>query len=655
MGNKKRAYRLLLLGLLGAAAFLPLGLARAQNDDPSPTPTPSQTPPPPTDPPSGPVETLVRHTITFSGTSLVKAWSYALGEMAKPSEEAQTKIEEQYSGALDATRNFTTQGLYGFSSGEVIEATREMWKKSLWVAALFFPLVLVVDILAVYGGQGGGGGYQIRAEIILVALRSMLALAAAALSFVLANMVLKIGWGLAELLRNPGAIDQLARSASQVLQVSNFATLLSGGQLGIVSFFLSLFFTILALLLISALWLSYAAIVTVAVVGTVLAPVLLVLGNFDPFRWLYFTWVRIMGAVALLPAANAIILNVSATVLKAEISPGIKAIVALGIVGILISVNFLVGKMVYGPVLAAAKQAIGITAGFVKLAVAGAAYAAGAPGALGMMGGSGAGGGPGGSEGSVPLAAENANRSTGTGSGRASAARGSLPSKLDDFLARNGTAIGDALTARNPIAQAGFRTAAGLPMFPQQERQAISSAQQRARQEARDADQKAGREARDLVPEKIAAAGAASFFGSTANVGSLFGKRTAERDGFRGGFEQPTVEALGRIGAQTGGLPQFFAPLAGVGVQPGQLIGATYELAARRAGTKGLDLYADATHGAGGFMSKAEAERILMAARDAGGEIGKWAGEVLRESRSKKGYVSEPGEAVKKYMGLLGR
>jgi hypothetical protein len=331
--------------------------------------------------------------------------------------------------------------------------------------------------------------------------------------------------------------------------------------------------------------------------------------------------------------------------------------VALGIVGILISVNFLVGKMVYGPVLAAAKQAFGITAGFVKLAVAGAAYAAGAPGVLGMMGGSGAGGGPGGPEGGLPLAADsgNPNRSAGAGPGRSATASGSLPSRLDGLLARNGTVIGDTLTARNPIAQAGFRAAAGLPVSPQQERQAISSAQQRARTEARDADQKAWREARDLVPEKIAAAGAASFFGSTANVGSLFGKRTAERDGFRGGFEQPTVEALGRIGAQPGGLPAFFAPLAGTGVQPGQLIGATYELAARRAGTKGVDLYADATHGAGGFMSKAEAERILLAARDAGGEIGKWAGEVLRESRSKKGYVSEPGEAAKKYMGLLGR
>jgi len=647
--KKRRGYRLVLLVLLAAAAFLPLRLARAQNGTPSATPAPSQTPPPPTAPPGSPVETLVRHTITFSGTSLVKAWSSALGEMAKPSEDSQAKIERQYYGALDATGNFTTRGLYGFSNGDVVAAAREMWKKSLWVAALFFPLVLVVDILAVYGGQGGGGGYQIRAEIILVALRSMLALAAAALSFVLANTLLKIGWGLAELLRNPGALDQLARSASEALTVSNFASLLSGGQLGIISFFLSLFFTILALLLISALWLSYAAIVTVAVVGTVLAPVLLVLGNFDPFRWLYFTWVRIMGAVALLPAADAILLNVSAAVLKADIGPGIKAIVALGIVGMLISVNFLVGKMVYGPVLSAARQAFDLTAGFVKLAVAGAAFAAGAPGAPGMLGGSGAGGGPGGPQGGLPLAADNGSRSASAGSGRTGVTGPFTPSKLDDFLARNGTAIGDALTARNPIAQAGFRVASGLPVSPGAERQAISS----ARQEARDADQKAWREGRELAPEKIAAAGAASFFGSTANVGSLFGRRTAERDDFRGSFEQPTVEGLGRIGARPGGLPAFFAPLAGAGIQPGQLVGATYELAARRAGTKGVDLYADATHGAGGFMSRAEAERILTAAREAGGEIGKWAGEVLREARSRKGYVSEPGEAARKYMGLL--
>lgn len=310
--------------------------------------------------------------------------------------------EQPLNFALLFTVGYSADGLEQVRSIEgrvnLAEKIYPYWRISLSVAVAFFPLILIANIAQSY--TSGSSAPVARAEMLSSVVLALLRFAFVASSWWAANTVIKVSWGLAQQLAEvdigPSG-SEIAALLTRLILKTTLSSLVRPGT-ALLIFYLLLFVFFLTLLLITALLLSHYAFIALSAIFIVLAPIVIAVGALPFFGWLYGTWLKTVSGILLLPVADVLILKLAFTILPLETGVSIvRLATALGVIGVLISVNFTIAKTVYTPVLQAAKMAgksvigLGKLAG--SLALAGAGGAGLASTASGMLDGNNPGGG----------------------------------------------------------------------------------------------------------------------------------------------------------------------------------------------------------------------------------------------------------------------
>jgi hypothetical protein len=271
------------------------------------------------------------------------------------------------------------------------------WRVSLTVALTLFPLILIANIAQVY--TSGSSAPVARAEMLQSLVYALLRFGFVAGSWWLTNTVIKITWGLAEQI----ALVDVGPSGGEIAAFLTKLIITAG--VGVINprtaifwFYVLLFFFFLAVMLVLALMLSHYAFIAIASIFVVIAPAVIAIGSLPFFNWLYGTWVKMTSGLLMLPIANVLILKLALTILPfSGAGSMVQMFVALGVLGVLITVNYAIAKTVFGPAMQSAKMAGKSMFALGKLAAQAVSVASGAGGmgtAIGsMLGNHGGGGG----------------------------------------------------------------------------------------------------------------------------------------------------------------------------------------------------------------------------------------------------------------------
>lgn len=366
---------------------------------PSPQPTPGAPPVPPSGssaplegtPSAQPnaIQQIVRHTITFSTSSLIDAITEAFVELSRKSMDGTVrKVLPAMDSSMAWVAEVDEAGLSKFPRFEA--AVRNAWNAVLKAALVFAPLVLALAVLAILGG--GGSAAEMRAETITQALQVLISYAGAAASFYLLSLAIRASWGLTAFIWQ----SDLGVEAEPVhLILSGLISLVSGALLGMAlplfGVYLLFFFVFTILALLGALGLALAAGTALLALGVIVAPLMLGLGSIPQFRWLTWTWTRLMTGVLLLPVLNAILLKVTSVMLVTMMdalgggqlgSALLGFFVVAGALSLVIGINYKVGQLVFGPLMEVHRKALAATKAVAALAAAAATVALGGPGLL---------------------------------------------------------------------------------------------------------------------------------------------------------------------------------------------------------------------------------------------------------------------------------
>jgi len=408
---------------------------------PAPDPDLIATPQPTPTPKPGVVQRIVNHTISFSSSSLMEAITEAFVELGRKSMDgALDKVLPAMDGSMAWMTEVDASGLTKFPEFE--SALRGGWDAMLKASLVIAPLVMALNVLAILGG--GGGAVQARAELITRGLEGLLSYAGAASSYYLISLGVRASWGLTAYVWGVDfgmQVEPAGVMLGAVISTIGAALLSMTMPLFAIYFLFFLVFVVLALL--GALGVALAAVTALLALATIVAPLMAALGSIPQFRWLSWTWTRLLLGLLLLPILNAILLKVGAvmqvTMLGAmgggELGSALMSFfVVAGSLSLIIGINFKVGQGVFAPLAAVHRKALNATKSVAVLAAAGAGVAMGGPGVLkaGMGLGGGLGGGPttgvGGALGNLPAA--NPGNGLGNAGGSARTGTASLPPRL---------------------------------------------------------------------------------------------------------------------------------------------------------------------------------------------------------------------------------
>lgn len=391
------------IGLACSLLSVPAG-ASAQNgaapppqSTPVPTAVPTGAPPPEDGPPASGTATpqpniiqqIIRHTITFSSSSLVQAITEAFVELGRKSMDGAVK---EVLPAMDASMAWLTEvdstGLSKFPDFE--QAVRAAWNAMLKVALVFAPLVLAMTVLAILGG--GGSAAEARAEVIAQALQVLVSYATAAASFYLLSLGIRASWGLTAFI---WSMDLGVEIEPARVLLGGVITALSTQFLSMTvplfAIYLLFFLVFLILALLGALGLALAGTTALLALGVIIAPLMIALGSMPQFRWLTWTWTRLMTGLLLLPVLNAILIKVASLMhvtMLGSLGGGslgsalLSFFVVAGALSLVIGINYKVGHLVFAPLMEIHKKAFGATKSVALLAAAGVAIALGGPSVL---------------------------------------------------------------------------------------------------------------------------------------------------------------------------------------------------------------------------------------------------------------------------------
>jgi hypothetical protein len=290
----------------------------------------------------------------------------------KSAESAADKLREQLSppvqDAFLMLLNFSSMGLDGVQGGRFVGPTFDLWQRAFKVAMILFPLVATINAATVL--TEGLSAPIARAEAFKSVTTSILNFLFAWGSFLIVNYALKIGWGTTSLLLDgagAGDLDGWLKALAGTV-VGGLVSLAGMPGMGLVFFYIFLFLVFLMLMLVFAMLISYYALILIAIVLIVIAPIVIVVGDLPQFRWLYGMWVKVASGVVFVPIANAILFQLWDSFGLVG-GPGtiMAPIISLGLVSLIITVNFTIGKFVFAPVFEAHKQAFGATVALAKV------------------------------------------------------------------------------------------------------------------------------------------------------------------------------------------------------------------------------------------------------------------------------------------------
>jgi hypothetical protein len=264
------------------------------------------------------------------------------------------------------------------------------------VAAALMPLALVITVgSAMKEGVTSITGYANAREALL---NWLIGVGAAAASFFLIEKGIDLSGAAASAVRASmgQTIAEEWDLGEQLLgSIINVGILKSSGPL--MQLFLGFFALFTMIAVVSSIILALLSREVILLLLVAVSPIIFVMGSLRPLRWLSGLWTKAMVIALLLVPMNYMLLAIAVLVsAKANaFSTGLAGsilgmLVGIGVISVMVGLNGVFGKMVYGAAMEIAQKAWGSTLGVLQLAAVAAGFVV-APAAAGLMsGGSGA-------------------------------------------------------------------------------------------------------------------------------------------------------------------------------------------------------------------------------------------------------------------------
>jgi hypothetical protein len=383
-----------------AFSSLPLEMGGGELNGPGPTPSPKPEPDSTPDPGNKDEgkeviireETVVKE-IYFPYEGLSGGIAGAITDILKNMTDG---TKSKFQGTLENFQDNLPS--YEATFTEVMFST---WKITATIAGILTPLVLsMVVASALKTGTSSVLGYAAARENLL---NWVISVAAAASSYFLLSKAIAFSKAL-EVAIADGVADAVGESIHwgyHLIERLLFINITPSP----ISWILGFFAILLIVALCGTIILSWFAIKVVVLLMTALAPIVLIMGVLTPFRWLQGLWLKVTTIALLLWPVNVLLIGISVLIITTRFfSENISLsndlfcyFVAAGIVSILIGLNSMFGKLVYGAAIEVAgklKDALstaftmGLNLAMIPLGAAGmSGKIAGSPGALGKTAG----------------------------------------------------------------------------------------------------------------------------------------------------------------------------------------------------------------------------------------------------------------------------
>ena len=292
----------------------------------------------------GPVVQHVVHVMRFPIDSMTRALNTALSNILR--------------GTFDGLSDLYASTMHSVAFGEYawgpsMDMVRPIWTQVLGVAVVLWPLVLALNVLvAARGGVVGGAlGYADLKESILEWIGACVM---AAISLYVLDWGIRLSNAISFSLMpsDPGSICYgIAHALADVSLINVIGMMVPGGMI-----FLGVFFLTLGFALIVGFMLAFIARYVMLFVLISLAPLALTLGAVPPTRWLSWLWAKGVTLALLVGPANAILLNLAFRG-SASGAPIVRFVIVLGIISILIGINYTLIQAVFGAVAGIAQRA----------------------------------------------------------------------------------------------------------------------------------------------------------------------------------------------------------------------------------------------------------------------------------------------------------
>ena len=354
--------------------------------------------------------------------------------------------------------------------GDIKEVRQDVWSVGIVIAGLLMPLSFMASVVAAMkDGTTSVTGYASVREALL---NWLIGAGAAISSYFLLSKIITLSQAM-----NVAILERVLAQA-----VGNFdlgeamwgalvvATTYSVANVG--AFVVALFGMVMGIALTASIALATLAREVILVLAMGLAPIMLVLGSLGPLRWLNGLWVKVTSIAIAIGPANMFVIGAGALLMQramqisgdglgegvADLGSGLlQILMAVGVVSVVIGLNTMVGKAVYGAAIELAQKTVN-----------GIAVAAGAVVGLGV----------GGLAGGAGLAVSGAGATS--GAGVASGAAGTLGAAAQaSSSARMVGSIGQAVAAMGVPGGKGFAAgmnAGGAVSAHQQVKQGIAAA-----------------------------------------------------------------------------------------------------------------------------------------------------------------------------------
>jgi hypothetical protein len=411
--------------MLGISLLVPTTLAHAA------PPAQAPTPPPPTPPPSGdgnPITQVINQIIQFPFENLVEALQNAAKSILTGTV---TPLESFFSATiarwLTSSPGIITPG-GGIAQGD--DVMGPAWRLMVKVAVLLWPLTLA--IIAAIAAKDAVAAASWGIGDLKEALGGwLLAVVASATSLYWMDLANRFTNG------TTMAILNMSFTGEAGFQ-PNALTMLVFGTAGLLltwvsmpaSLVIVIFVILMGLAVLSSLVFQFLARFVILYILVALAPVVIILGVLPPLSWFRYMWLRGFIMVEAIGPINALLLKlVMILAVRGQSNDPITAFVnfigAIGVLSILITVDGVIIKGVFGAAEEVMQKAVSTvqTLGTLVLAagtaLAGGAIAGGAAGAAGATtaGGASSAGGAGTGAASATGAASTATRAGAAGAG----------------------------------------------------------------------------------------------------------------------------------------------------------------------------------------------------------------------------------------------
>src|SRR5574341_807470 len=409
-----RLLAVLVVICLGVAFLAPARpvLANAPSAQPRQTPTP----PPPTPPPGdgNPITQIINQIIQFPFENLVDALQNAAKSILNGTV---TPLETFFSASIGrwvtSSPGIITPG-GGIANGS--DVMGPAWRLLVKVAVLLWPLTLA--IIAAIAAKDAVAAASWGIGDLKEALGGwLIAVIASATSLYLMDLANRFTNA------TTMAILEMSFTGEAGFQPNALTTLVFGTA-GILltmvalpaSLIIVVFVILMGLVVLSALIFQFLARFVILYILVALAPVVIILGVLPPMSWFRYMWLRGFVLVEAIGPINALLLKlVMILAVRGPSNDPITAFVnfigAIGVLSILLTVDGIIIKGVFGAANEVMQKAVGTVTALGTLALAGVtalaggSIAAGAAGVAGSTLGSGGGGGGGGAGLNTPSAA----------------------------------------------------------------------------------------------------------------------------------------------------------------------------------------------------------------------------------------------------------